>query len=94
MNRSEVRKLIIYKNKGKNFPSDLLYNFVFVIGIPQYMTNWTSGYREAILFPMKWETKLRVWKLQLQSNSVTHFRLLRVESSIDAEKYAEEIQLL
>jgi hypothetical protein len=40
------------------------------------------------------ESKLRLWELQLRSNIMAHFPTLRTEKPTDTKKYAEEIQIL
>jgi hypothetical protein len=40
------------------------------------------------------ESKLRLWELQLRSNNMAHFPTLRTEKPTDSKKYAEEIEIL
>jgi hypothetical protein len=40
------------------------------------------------------ESKLRLWELQLRSNNMAHFPTLRTEKPTKTKKYAEEIQIL
>jgi hypothetical protein len=60
MFRSEVRKLIISKNEGENFPSALLPNFVFHTGITQPTYEQIQHLPTMSKFYCQWNAR---WKL-------------------------------
>jgi hypothetical protein len=76
-------------------------NFAFCVDITQYLNELNSNLQgthhltnEMFAEIKAFESKLRLWELQLLSNNMAHFPTLRTEKPTDTKKYAEDIQIL